>query len=205
MGCFDSTCSVTKTPVHVGDEVLMVCIQDQPGIPNLTGIGHARGHASTYEMLQDFYLDREREDRPEWMAKPEVERERRLKFHGYVMLFGIYNDYGWLEDVPKKETAPSGERFWEGDNEFKFFVHKSVVDRIVGSDSKALPIIDVVEKVSKFAWSARVELFHHHLLGEQYGVYSKQEKEAHQLLIELTQLAHDFAYESIQEEGVNNA
>ena len=200
MGCFDSTCAVTRTAVHHGDEVLMVCIRDMPHVV-FSGQTHSRRKASVYELLIDTRLEGiDGEDLPEWKQKPEEERRHRLNFYGYVMRLGIYNDYGWLEDLEQPETAPDGKRYYEGDNTFKFFIHKSVVDEILGCDSSSLDIINVVRKIAEFAYDCRVELYHSHLLGEQYGGSSEVEANSHSLLIKLMQKAHDFVYDKATNE-----
>ena len=169
MGCFDSTCSVTRMPVHVDDKVLLVCVE-----------GKFRIHlATTYELANVIYRARYESSRP-W--QDEVITSLHQYNPEYSVFFGTYNDYGWIEEEDRIRGI-------EGEDISTFFIHKWVVDEICGCNSQTMPELEMLEKLCRFAFLARIQLFGNHLLGEQYGNDSPHECEAHKLALSIMQKA----------------
>jgi len=178
MGCFDSTCAITRTAIHHGDLCYLFWW------PNEKRLGETYiPMRSTYEGIQSFrktsntmarlrlFLDRDDGLPPvtdeELDALP-LEWDSRIKH--YVVLRGTYNDYGWLDEYPEnddfREEWRSGAKVASC-----FFVHASIVEYIcnrIGVDINGDPL-DVARAIHVFAHIARIQLYWPDLLlGAQY-------------------------------------
>ncbi len=182
MGHFDATDPITRTPIHEGDEVLMVCLYPYPykylGATEPTTIS-MRDRAHVYELLDLIYLR-------------DFEENQELNRHeGVLVARGKYSGYSWLDGSDlQNHPAKSKPR----DEVFKFFVHIEVLEWLGIDVSSSRNMDELLVEVLQFAISTRTQLFHHNLLGEQDGHCSKEERDQHARLVQVMTKAHEEHY-----------
>lgn len=160
MGCFDSTCSLTRTSIHVGDKVLIVAVP-----------WNAQYAANTYEFgsLLGSHLRYVRENK-EMREKFGMDHDvfplkEPLRFHGV----GEYNDYGTIEgfdnDAGSRDPGVQGS-WWD----YQFMVHYDALVAFMDGEEyeKAENKLDYLKRFTYKAMQARVQLFGHGLLGAQH-------------------------------------
>lgn len=181
MGCFDSTCAFTRTSVSCGDEVLLVGIKPREPYPRW----------DTYNLADDIYRFNITTKQNEEMIELEKKYEglTLTKYDVYnpirFAVIGSYDDYGSVEVNNERFDNETGldEKYTYYD--WQFFVHKSVVDSLIGyTVTNYDNLTDVVTKLVNLAFIARIQLACNCLLGQQH--YDKQEIELQRKLLNLT-------------------
>jgi len=185
MGCFDSTCALTRVAVHHGEPVYAVLWRPHKEVFSDKTYEPQR---STYKLLVDV-LRKEASWREEYRYMPYDDRPKEWGVWAkYVTLYhGAYDDYGWIEGVDRPEGIPRH-------SEWYFFAHERVVHKIC-KVYEDVPLdgdpLEIVKAIAVFAYKTRTPLFAQDwLLGEQYGTY--RERFDQRLLLEMTKELLDY-------------
>lgn len=186
MGCFDSTCAITRLPIHDGDDIVYVEHKTK-----YVGDLVDSKISSTYYFMSDVWKAREL---PKWEQEEASEQIRNLAEHTYIgdidedeitkhideviqektakarskviVVHGKYNDYGGIGNRYDGEDVYPSEEI-RMDHATYFFVHKAVWDSYAedGDD-----IYKTLYRLVQSAFIARIELFEKYKLnGQQYS------------------------------------
>lgn len=168
MGCFDSTCAITRTAIHVGDEVLIVGIKP---------VGEAQSF-NTYDLCEAlaFHLDVKKQMVGQACRDDYTVSCSPLRF----VAIGTYNDYGSIEGLEQEQGLNQEYNWWD----WQILVHKEVVDSLLGrvverTDDLLEVVLELVGKANR----ARIQLYTG-LLGAQH--YDEAELDLQKEICELT-------------------
>lgn len=173
MGCFDATCAFTRTSVHCGDEVLLVGIRPREPFPRW----------DTYNLSEDIALIIDVAN----SFDNEVRKNNylKVKFPVRFTVIGTYDDYGSVKINNERFDNEVGLDEKYAYYDWQFFVHKQVVDRLIGCTVTNYDnLTDVVQKLVNIAMLARIQLSGNCLLGQQH--YDKQELQLQRELLNVT-------------------
>lgn len=179
MGCFDSTCAMTRLPIHSDDDIVYIEYR------NIWLGGKRDMEASTCNFLQytyyayklpkneiesirhaqEYYAQRFpdlRDKLEEYIAESIAEKQKLAKSK-ILVVHGKYNDYGGIGDRWQGQEVfpPDDIRM---DNLY-FFIHEAVWEAYKGEDD-----YETLYNINRAAYDARIELFDgNHSLGQQYS------------------------------------
>lgn len=181
MGCFDSTCAFTRTSVSAGDEVLLVGIRPREPFTSF----------DTYNLANEIYaynVNIEYEEKVEELGrKNSIDFGERIQHYNPIRfsVIGTYDDYGSVEVNNEKFDNETGldEKYTYYD--WQFFVHKQVVDTLIGyTVTNYDNLTNVIQKLVNIAMLARIQLAGNCLLGQQH--YDRNEIELQRKLLNVT-------------------
>jgi hypothetical protein len=181
MGDFDVTCAITRTAITSGDEVMVIVVPFRVDEKN----GKEKRHpylSHTHNIMNHLsFAQRQIEDRSNIRVVEDYKEFMREQIEPWLseikIFYGSYDSYGWLNGTPDELKYSD----WDC-----AFIHKDVVDEIVKeyheSFMEKLPKdYDTLLAVIYFAFLARIQIFGHFLLGQQYGLYEQTELDAMKL------------------------
>lgn len=209
MGCFDSTCALTRLPIHHEDEIVYVeyrCIWSNKTRDLKTSTYDLLHYSSAAFQIPEHELKYIRESETEFCKRhpefaDELERiisERVASTLEYargkiVIVHGAYNDYGGIGESWNNEAIFPPDDIRQ-ENVY-FFVHKFAWQAYSGEND-----YETLYNLNRAAMDARIELFScNRPLGQQYS--GSEYVEAYTKIRDITGAIIDTLYCSQQEEG----
>jgi hypothetical protein len=110
----------------------------------------------------------------------EIQERQVRRFIRHVAI-GIYDDYGSIEGFDNEDSVT--RRDWM---EFQFMIHRKAAELFLGESLDPNSLFDQLDRLVEKCFSARIQLFGHHLIGAQH--FDREELALQELVIEATQL-----------------